>query len=240
MESFEKKIKERNNLLKAQVESLTGRNEVVEVINTLLKAGVAEEDLVEKAKYIRREADGKGGYKYIYSEPKENKIKTDNIKPKFVTNNGRKFELVSGDLSNPRGTIEIKYPDGHIESRHANWTDQYEDKKTDKVDKKEEKITMNNLDWGKTTQERNDNLDKYHSLKSDEEKQKFLKKLKQRSENKNKSESSDLEKAETDKKKKKVAKVMKEFKEGKLKSSSGEIVTDKSQAIAIAMSEAGF
>lgn len=33
---------------------------------------------------------------------------------------------------------------------------------------------------------------------------------------------------------------MKEFKEGKLKSSSGEIVTDKSQAIAIAMSEAGF
>ena len=72
MESFEQKIKERNNLMKAQVDALTGRNELVEVIDTLLKAGVAEEDLVEKAKYIRREPDGKGGYKYIYSEPKEN------------------------------------------------------------------------------------------------------------------------------------------------------------------------
>ena len=82
MESFEQKIKERNNLLKSQVESLTGRNELTEVIDTLLKAGVAEEDLVEKAKYIRREADGKGGYKYIYEEPKENKIKTDKVDKK--------------------------------------------------------------------------------------------------------------------------------------------------------------
>ena len=48
--------------------------------------------------------EGKAGQKYG-SEKKDNK----NIKPKFVTNNGRKFELVSGDLSNPRGTIEIKY-----------------------------------------------------------------------------------------------------------------------------------
>ena len=71
MESFEQKIKERNNLLKSQVDALTGRNELLEVIDTLLKAGVAEEDLVEKAKFIRREADGKGGYKYIYEEPKE-------------------------------------------------------------------------------------------------------------------------------------------------------------------------
>ena len=82
MEPFEQKIKERNNLLKSQVESLTGRNELVEVIDTLLKAGVAESDLVEKAKYIRRETDGKGGYKYIYSEPKENKIKTDKVDKK--------------------------------------------------------------------------------------------------------------------------------------------------------------
>lgn len=39
---------------------------------------------------------------------------------------------------------------------------------------------------------------------------------------------------------KKVKKVMKEFKDGKLKSSSGEKVTDKDQAVAIALSEAGL
>lgn len=38
---------------------------------------------------------------------------------------------------------------------------------------------------------------------------------------------------------KKVRKVMKEFKEGKLKSSSGKKVTDRDQAVAIAMSESG-
>ncbi|MDF2932224.1 MAG: hypothetical protein K0R36_1555 [Chryseobacterium sp.] len=36
----------------------------------------------------------------------------------------------------------------------------------------------------------------------------------------------------------KVGKVMEEFKEGKLKSSSGEKVTDKKQAVAIGISEA--
>ncbi len=36
----------------------------------------------------------------------------------------------------------------------------------------------------------------------------------------------------------KVGKVMEEFKEGKLKSSSGEEVTDKKQAVAIGISEA--
>ena len=41
-----------------------------------------------------------------------------------------------------------------------------------------EKITMNNLDWGKSTAERNSNQDKYGSLKSEKEKNDFLKKLK--------------------------------------------------------------
>jgi hypothetical protein len=49
-----------------------------------------------------------------------------------------------------------------------------------------------------------------------------------------------FEKALKSAKEKKVEKVMKEFKEGKLKSSSGEKVTSKEQAIAIAMSEAGM
>lgn len=38
----------------------------------------------------------------------------------------------------------------------------------------------------------------------------------------------------------KVARVMQEFKDGKLKSSSGETVTDRKQALAIALSEAGL
>jgi hypothetical protein len=38
---------------------------------------------------------------------------------------------------------------------------------------------------------------------------------------------------------KKVSKVMREYKAGKLKSSSGDKVVNKDQAIAIAMSEAG-
>jgi hypothetical protein len=41
-----------------------------------------------------------------------------------------------------------------------------------------EKITMNNLDWGKSTEERNANLDKYESLKTDKEKEEFKRKLK--------------------------------------------------------------
>jgi hypothetical protein len=43
-----------------------------------------------------------------------------------------------------------------------------------------------------------------------------------------------------DKMKAKVAKVMREYKAGKLKSSSGDKVTSRDQAVAIAMSEAGY
>jgi len=42
-----------------------------------------------------------------------------------------------------------------------------------------------------------------------------------------------------DKMQKKVRKVMKEYKSGALKSSSGQKVTDRKQAVAIAMSESG-
>ena len=40
------------------------------------------------------------------------------------------------------------------------------------------KIKMNNLDWGKSTAERNANLDKYDLLKTDKEREVFLRKLK--------------------------------------------------------------
>jgi len=42
----------------------------------------------------------------------------------------------------------------------------------------DKKIKMNNLDWGKSTAERNSNLAKYNSLKTDNEKNLFLRKLK--------------------------------------------------------------
>jgi hypothetical protein len=44
---------------------------------------------------------------------------------------------------------------------------------------------------------------------------------------------------ETSKMQKKVAKVMREYKAGTLKSSSGDKVTSRDQAVAIAMSESG-
>lgn len=183
MESFEQKIKERNNLLKSQVDALTGRNELLEVIDTLLKAGVAEEDLVEKAKFIRKESNGKGGYKYIYEEPKENKIKTDKVDKKEKTNEElAQFHREQMELANKNG-------DGAKYHYHVGKRDMY--KKLAKEDKQ-------------------------------------------------KSSESDLEKAEQDKKKKKVAKVMKEFKAGTLKTSAGDPVKNRDQAIAIAMSEAGM
>jgi hypothetical protein len=54
--------------------------------------------------------------------------------------------------------------------------------KEDKGSEKKEEVKMNNLDWGKTTEERNSNLDKYESLKTKEEKEAFIKKLKSDSE----------------------------------------------------------
>lgn len=50
--------------------------------------------------------------------------------------------------------------------------------KEDIAEAKDEKVTMNNLDWGKTTEERNKNLEKYNSLKTDTEKENFMKELK--------------------------------------------------------------
>ena len=56
-----------------------------------------------------------------------------------------------------------------------------------KVTQKEAvKIKMNNLDWGKSTAERNANMDKYDSLKTDKEREAFLRKLKGESVNEGK------------------------------------------------------
>lgn len=81
---------------------------------------------------------------------------------------------------------------------------------------------------------RYDKLNKeMNSLLQDENLQKAIKE--------SKSCDNQVEKAQyTDEQKAKIAKVMREFKAGKLKSSSGQIVTDHKQAVAIALSEAGI
>lgn len=151
MESFEQKIKERNNLLKSQVESLTGRNELTEVIDTLLKAGVSEEDLVEKAKYIRREPDGKGGYKYIYDEKSTDKKRENSLKKEYEKKLGLRGYMTSGDFVNAVKNGSIKQEDiavvfnslyedqRRVALKMGGWTNK-DEIKTDKVDKKEKKF----------------------------------------------------------------------------------------------------
>jgi len=61
--------------------------------------------------------------------------------------------------------------------------DESDDKEDDKEDEDDDKdvdegIKMNNLDWGKTTDERNANLEKFEKLKTDAEKEEFKKNLK--------------------------------------------------------------
>lgn len=75
--NFYDSIRKQNELSKAQVEALTGRNELQNIIDTLVKAGVPEDQFIEKAKYIRREGS-KGNYKYIYDEEKEGSEKKKN------------------------------------------------------------------------------------------------------------------------------------------------------------------
>jgi hypothetical protein len=43
---------------------------------------------------------------------------------------------------------------------------------------KADKLFMNALDWGKTTEERNKNQDIYNSLRTNKEKEQFIRKLK--------------------------------------------------------------
>jgi len=78
-----------------------------------------------------------------------------------------------------RLSMEIK----HKEKGHTSYSGPVDEKselyqKNKHLLGEESKTTMNNLDWGKTTDERNANLDKHDSLKTEEEKEEFRKKLK--------------------------------------------------------------
>ena len=76
MNQFEKDIQMQNELQKAQVDTVLGNNGLNDIIKGFQEDGLSQEEMLEKAKYIRREGS-KGNYKYIYDEPKENKIKVE-------------------------------------------------------------------------------------------------------------------------------------------------------------------
>lgn len=61
MNSFEKEIQKRNQLLKSRVETLTDQNEVQKIIDVLVKAKVPQEEMLEEAKYVRKDGDS-----YVY------------------------------------------------------------------------------------------------------------------------------------------------------------------------------
>lgn len=186
MNSFEENIKKQQLLQKSFAETFTGQNEVFKIVEVLRKAGVPEDEMIEKAKYIRREGT-KGNYKYIYEEPKDS----------------GKFKQIKGD--------EV-------------WGEKWRKKSKEEIQKEIEyikkELKVNPNDIGKTNESFKRKLD-------------YLNELIKQPENKNSTQNKEDQKA-------KIAKVMREFKEGKLKSSSGEVVKDKEQAIAIALSEAGL
>jgi len=101
-------------------------------------------------------------------------------------------ELINAIKTKDNGTIEMIIPEkfGSMDVEAAvnilnknNFTASANELKslypeTVNEDDSSDEITMNNLDWGKTTEERNKNLDIFNSLKTEEEKQDFIKKLK--------------------------------------------------------------
>jgi hypothetical protein len=83
--------------------------------------------------------------------------------------NGKSYYITDSDFKKLGGTQKIKF-DAPFRRESVN----------------ESKIKMNALDWGKSTAERNANLDKYGSLKTDKEREAFLRKLKGESVNESK------------------------------------------------------
>jgi hypothetical protein len=148
MNSFEQKIKERNNLLKSQVESLTGRSPIREVVETLLKAGVAEKDMVEKAKYVRREG-APGNYKYIYEEPKGKSGKKEEDHDFSHFTDMKKWNKLAKDPANhmtPYDKNKPVVPTQHAAGQVVREALQKENK-TDKVDKNEDKENAKKLEY---------------------------------------------------------------------------------------------
>lgn len=145
--------------------------------NTILKSfGIEEDDTLQKArhqrhKYLRIE-NGKYIYDYDSMSPDDHR-------------KAKEFHRKEGDkvheklINSPDTVKNAMKGRGQIRDNHYDEARKHEKLAKEKEDKK---TTMNNLDWGKTTAERNENLDKYNSLKTDKEKDDFARKLKEKKE----------------------------------------------------------
>ena len=225
------------------------------------KAFTADElNLIEKAKYIRREGT-KGNYKYIYEEPKVHDEAAQQDKLHSLKDDLKRQQDYINSFQSQNKPVPIFAKDelNSIMSK-IQQIEQSEKKETTKGSQLIGKILDIN---GTSSKIKNISQEKpggQYRVELENGDKKFindfiLDKLLAGSSHKTpknpysdkddsltfkikKSEDNSLEKAETGEKK--VAKVMREFKEGKLKDSHGNLVTDRDQAIAIAMSEAGI
>lgn len=130
--------------------------------------------------------DYSGGLSHSFTNLTPEQIReqvTQNFEKSLISEDLFTFGMETCDFleKGKRGTVgEIRTWGGNKYQKTAEgWVPVKEasDKKT--TEKKE--ITMDNLDWGRTTSERNENLDKYNSLKTGEEKRKFVTELKNKS-----------------------------------------------------------
>jgi hypothetical protein len=143
------------------------------------------ESVLEKVKKIRSKLyDTLRGKQYVINP---------NDLPGFFENGGKiGFEALSKKVAARYvgENVKPKYQDEYGKTYSAEEAKEVGDKVAAKVYRQQQakmaeggvnesvKIKMNALDWGKSTAERNSNLDKYDSLKTDKEKESFLRKLK--------------------------------------------------------------
>jgi hypothetical protein len=103
---------------------------------------------------------------------------------RYVKQNNIKFKNLSDAEYIVKKTFKIPSPDNRYDEDSARYLMNngilalIESVKDSSRTDEASKIKMNNLDWGKSTAERNANLDKYDLLKTDKEREAFLRKLK--------------------------------------------------------------
>lgn len=149
---------ETNNLSGDEIEAINTFNEDLPELH---KAIVLNDDLTRELVYYR-----------------ERKVIFDDAIEKSEGNDIEKARTITGTYANTSQNRKL----GRVGKKYDPRGKKAEEEDKDKTEGK--KPEMNALDWGKTTEERNSNLDKYEALKTEEEKISFLKKLKEGGEKK--------------------------------------------------------
>ncbi|MFA5584078.1 MAG: hypothetical protein WDA09_07675 [Bacteriovoracaceae bacterium] len=147
-----------DNLSEDEVESINTFNEDLPELH---KAIVLNDDLSRELVFYR-----------------ERKVIFDDVIEKSEGNDIEKARTITGTYANTSQNRKL----GRVGKKYDPRGKKAEEEDKDKTEGK--KPEMNALDWGKTTEERNSNLDKYEALKTEEEKISFLKKLKEGGEKK--------------------------------------------------------